>query len=83
MKQTIFLILMTLSGCASTPYNGKYTLNGEDVDYSIEKRQCQIEATERAVKNLSGSELGPAWMRIRRKNMLACMKEKGFEWDQD
>jgi len=74
---------MTLCGCASTPYNGKYTLNGENVDYSIEKKQCQIEATERAFENLNGSELGPAWMRIRRKNMLACMKEKGFEWDQE
>jgi len=83
MRQTSLLILMTLCGCVSTPYNGKYTLNGENVNYSIEKKQCQIEATERAIKNLNGSELGPAWMRIRRKNMLVCMKEKGFEWDQE
>ncbi len=83
MRQTSLLILMTLCGCASTPYNGKYTLNGENVDYNIEKKQCQIEATERAVEDLKGSELGPAWILIRRKNMLACMKEKGFEWDQE
>ena len=84
MRRISLLILMTLCGCASTPYNGKYTLNGdENVDYSIEKKQCQVEATERAVKNLNGSELGPAWIRIRRKNMLVCMKEKGFEWDQE
>lgn len=83
MRQTSLLILMTLCGCVSTPYNGKYTLNGENVDYSIEKKQCQIEATERAVENLNGSELGPAWIRIRRKNMLVCMKEKGFEWEKE
>lgn len=83
MRKVILLILMTLCGCVSTPYNGKYTLNGESVDYSIEKKQCQIEATKIAVENLNGSELGPAWMRIRRKNMLACMKKKGFEWDPE
>ena len=83
MRQISLLILMTLCGCVSTPYNGKYTLRGENVDYSIEKKQCQIEATERAIEKLNGSELGPAWIRIRRKNMLACMKEKGFEWDKE
>ena len=83
MRQTRLLILLALCSCVSTPYNGKYTLNGENVDYSIEKRQCQIEATERSIENLHGSELGPAWIRIRRKNMLACMKAKGFEWDQE
>ena len=83
MRQISLLILMTLCGCVSTPYNGKYTLNGENVDYSIEKKQCQIEATERAVENLNGSELGPAWIRSRRKNMLVCMKEKGFEWKKE
>jgi hypothetical protein len=83
MMRTSLLILMTLCGCASTPYNGKYRLNSdENADYSIEKRLCQIEATERAMENLNGGELGPAWLRIRRKIMLACMKEKGFEWDQ-
>lgn len=83
MRQRSLLMLMTLCGCASTPYNGKYTLNGDNIDYSIEKKQCQVEAAEKAVENLYGSELGPAWIRIRSKYMLACMKEKGFEWEQE
>ena len=84
MRQESLLILITLCGCASTPYNGKYTLNGdESADYSIEKKQCQIKATEGAIQNLNGSSIGPAWIRDRRNNMLTCMKEKGFEWDQE
>lgn len=83
MKQIGLLIFITLCSCSSTPYDGRYTLNGETVDYSIEKRQCQIEATERAIESLQGNELGPAWMRTRRKNMLSCMREKGFEWVQE
>jgi len=84
MRRVSLLILITLCGCASTPYNGKYTLNGdESADYSIEKKQCQIKATEGAIQNLNGSSIGPAWIRDRRNNMLTCMKEKGFEWDQE
>lgn len=83
MKKIAVLMVIIVCGCASTPYNGKYTLNGEDVDYSIEKKQCQIEATEKAFENSHGNELGAAWASLRRKNMLACMKEKGFEWEQE
>ena len=84
MRRVSLLILIALCGCASTPYNGKYTLNGEEsADYSIEKKQCQIKATEGAIQNLNGSSIGPAWIRDRRNNMLTCMKEKGFEWDQE
>jgi hypothetical protein len=83
MRRVSLLILITLCGCASTPYNGKYTLNGdENVDYSIEKKQCQIKAAEGAIQNLNGNSIGPAWIRARSNNMLTCMKEKGFEWDQ-
>ena len=83
MRRVSLFILVTLCGCASTPYNGKYTLNGdENADYSIEKKQCQIKATEGAIQSLNGSSIGPAWIRARRNNMLICMKEKGFEWDQ-
>ena len=81
MRRVSLLILITLCGCASTPYNGKYTLNGdESADYSIEKKQCQLKATEGAMRNLNGNSIGPDWMRTRRNNMLNCMKEKGFEW---
>tara|TARA_B110000881_G_C18282724_1_gene368306 strand:- start:345 stop:599 length:255 start_codon:yes stop_codon:yes gene_type:complete len=84
MRRVSLLILIALCGCASTPYNGKYTLNGdESADYSIEKKQCQIKATEGAIQNLNGSSIGPDWIRYRRNNMLTCMKEKGFEWDQE
>ncbi|MEE8207383.1 MAG: hypothetical protein V3T88_00285 [Nitrosomonadaceae bacterium] len=83
MKKAAILLLMTVYGCASIPYNGKYTLNGEDVDYTIERKQCRIWATEKAMESLQGNELGATWMRLRRKNMLACMKEKGFEWVQE
>ncbi len=83
MKKVVIFLLIVLYGCASTPYNGKYILNGEEVDYSLEKKQCQIEATEKSFENLPGSELGSAWMRLRNKNMLACMKGKGFEWVQE
>jgi hypothetical protein len=84
MRRLSLLILIALCGCASTPYNGKYTLNGdESADYSIEKKQCQIKATEGAIQSLNGSSIGPAWIRARRNNMLTCMKEKGFEWDQE
>lgn len=83
MKKAIILLLLTVYGCASTPYNGKYTLNGEDVDHTIEKKQCQIWATEKAVESMRGNEFGATWMRLRRKYMLVCMKEKGFEWDQE
>lgn len=83
MRRVSFLILITLCGCASTPYNGKYTLNGdENVDYSIEKKQCQIKATEEAIQNLNGNQIGPSWIRARRNSMLTCMRKKGFEWDQ-
>ena len=83
MRRISLLVLITLCGCASTPYNGKYTLNGdENVDYSIEKKQCQIKATEEAIQNLNGSQIGPSWIRARRNSMLTCMKKKGFEWDQ-
>ena len=83
MRRVSFLILITLCGCASTPYNGKYTLNGdENVDYSIEKKQCQIKATEEAIQNLNGNQIGPSWVRARRNSMLTCMRKKGFEWDQ-
>ena len=83
MRRVSLLILITLCGCASTPYNGEYTLNGdENVDYSIEKKQCQIKATEEAIQSLDGSQIGPSWIRARRNNMLTCMKKKGFEWDQ-
>ena len=83
MRRVSFLILITLCGCASTPYNGKYTLNGdENVDYSIEKKQCQIKATEEAIQNLNGNQIGPSWIRARRNSMLTCMSKKGFEWDQ-
>ena len=83
MRRVSFLILMTLCGCASTPYNGKYTLNGdENIDYSIEKKQCQIKATEEAIQNLNGNQIGPSWIRARRNSMLTCMRKKGFEWDQ-
>lgn len=82
MRRVSFLILITLCGCVSTPYNGKYTLNGdENVDYSIEKKQCQIKATEEAIQSLNGSQIGPSWIRARRNSMLACMKKKGFEWN--
>ena len=65
------------------PYNGKYTLNGdENIDYSIEKKQCQIKATEEAIQNLNGNQIGPSWIRARRNSMLTCMRKKGFEWDQ-
>jgi len=83
MKKAIILLLLTVYGCGSTPYNGKYTLNGEDVDHTIEKKQCQIWATEKAVESMRGNEFGATWMRLRRKYMLVCMKEKGFEWDQE
>lgn len=83
MKKAVIFLLIIMYGCASTPYNGKYVLNGEEVDYSIEKKQCQKEATEKSFKNLPGGELGSAWMRLRNKNMLACMQEKGFEWIQE
>ena len=83
MRRVSFLILITLCGCASTPYNGKYTLNGdENADYSIEKKQCQIKATEEAIQNLNGNQIGPSWVRARRNSMLTCMRKKGFEWDQ-
>ena len=83
MRQVSLLILITLYGCASTPYNGRYTLNGnKNVDYRIEKKQCQIKAAEGAIQNLNGSSIGPDWIRARRNNMLTCMKEKGFQWDQ-
>lgn len=83
MRRVSFLILITLCGCASTPYNGKYTLNGdENIDYSIEKKQCQIKATEEAIQNLNGNQIGPSWVRARRNSMLTCMRKKGFEWDQ-
>lgn len=83
MRRVSLLILITLCGCASTPYNGKYTLNGdENIDYSIEKRQCQIKATEEAIQDLNGNQIGPSWIRARRNSMLTCMKKKGFEWDQ-
>ncbi len=83
MRRVSFLILITLCGCASTPYNGKYTLNGdENIDYSIEKKQCQIKATEEAIQNLNGNQIGPSWIRARRNSMLTCMRKKGFEWDQ-
>jgi hypothetical protein len=83
MRRISLLILITLCGCATTPYNGKYTLNGdENVDYSIEKKQCQIKATEEAIQSLNGSQIGPSWIRARRNSMLTCMKKKGFEWDQ-
>ena len=80
MRRVSLLILITLCGCATTPYNGKYTLNGdENVDYSIEKKQCQIKATEEAIQSLNGSQIGPSWIRARRNSMLTCMKKKGFE----
>ena len=83
MRRVSLLILITLCGCASTPYNGKYTLNGdENVDYSIERKQCQIKATEEAIQSLNGSQIGPSWIRARRNSMLTCMRKKGFEWDQ-
>ena len=83
MRRVSLLILITLCGCVSTPYNGKYTLNGdENVDYSIEKKQCQIKANEEAIQSLNGSQIGPSWIRARRNSMLTCMKKKGFEWDQ-
>ena len=83
MRRVSLLILITLCGSASTPYNGKYTLNGdENIDYSIEKKQCQIKATEEAIQNLNGNQIGPSWIRARRNSMLACMRKKGFEWDQ-
>ena len=83
MRRVSLLILITLCGCVTTPYNGKYTLNGdENVDYSIEKKQCQIKATEEAIQSLNGSQIGPSWIRARRNSMLTCMKKKGFEWDQ-
>ena len=83
MRRVSFLILITLCGCASMPYNGKYTLNGdENIDYSIEKKQCQIKATEEAIQNLNGNQIGPSWIRARRNSMLTCMRKKGFEWDQ-
>ena len=83
MRRVSLLILITLCRCASTPYNGEYTLNGdENIDYSIEKKQCQIKATEEAIQSLNGSQIGPAWIRARRNSMLTCMKKKGFEWDQ-
>ena len=83
MRRVSLLILITLCGCATTPYNGKYTLNGdENVDYSIEKKQCQIKATEEAIQNLNGNQIGPSWIRARRNSMLTCMRKKGFEWDQ-
>ena len=83
MRRVSLLILITLCGCASTPYNGEYTLNGdENIDYSIEKKQCQIKATEEAIQNLNGNKIGPSWIRARRNSMLTCMKKKGFEWDQ-
>lgn len=83
MRRVSFLILITLCGCASTPYNGKYTLNGdENIDYSIEKKQCQIKATEEAIQSLNGNQIGPSWIRARRNSMLTCMRKKGFEWDQ-
>jgi hypothetical protein len=82
MRRVSLLILITLCGCASTPYNGKYTLNGdENIDYSIEKKQCQIKATEEAIQNLNGNQIGPSWIRARRNSMLTCMRKKGFEWD--
>ena len=83
MRRVSLLILITLCGCVSTPYNGKYTLNGdENIDYSIEKKQCQIKATEEAIQNLNGNQIGPSWVRARRNSMLTCMRKKGFEWDQ-
>ena len=83
MRRVSLLILITLCGCATTPYNGKYTLNGdENVDYSIEKKQCQIKATEEAIQSLNGSQIGPSWIRARRNSMLTCIRKKGFEWDQ-
>ena len=83
MRRVSLLILITLCGCVSTPYNGEYTLNGdENVDYSIERKQCQIKATEEAIQSLNGSQIGPAWIRARRNSMLTCMKKKGYEWDQ-
>ena len=83
MRRVSLLILITLCGCTSTPYNGEYTLNGdENIDYSIEKKQCQIKATEEAIQNLNGNKIGPSWIRARRNNILTCMKKKGFEWDQ-
>ena len=83
MRRVSLFILVTLCGCASTPYNGKYTLNGdENIDYSIEKKQCQIKATEEAIQNLNGNQIGPSWIRARRNSMLTCMRKKGFEWDQ-
>ena len=83
MRRVSLLILITLCGCVSTPYNGEYTLNGdENIDYSIEKKQCQIKATEEAIQNLNGNQIGPSWIRARRNSMLTCMRKKGFEWDQ-
>tara|TARA_Y100001936_G_scaffold226575_2_gene246090 strand:- start:27540 stop:27794 length:255 start_codon:yes stop_codon:yes gene_type:complete len=84
MRRINLLIIMILYGCASNPYNGKYTLNGDgNIDYSIEKKQCQIQATEQAIQKLGGNTIGSAWMLSRRNNMLACMKEKGFEWNPE
>mgnify|MGYP001158071632 CR=1 FL=1 len=84
MRRVSLLIIMILYGCVSTPYNGKYTLNGDgNIDYSIEKKQCQIKATEQAMVKIDGGAIGPAWLLSRRSNMLACMKEKGFEWNQE
>jgi len=83
MKKAAVLLLMIVYGCTSIPYNGKYTLNGEDVDYTIDKKQCQISATEKAIEDSYGHMCSATWMHLREKNMLACMKEKGYEWDQE
>jgi len=42
MRRVSLLILIALCGCASTPYNGKYTLNGyESADYSMKKNNAR------------------------------------------
>ena len=38
---------------------------------------------EKAIEDSYGHMCRATWMHLREKNMLACMKEKGYEWDQE
>ena len=50
MKKAAILLLMAVYGCASIPYNGKYTLNGEDVDYTMEKNNVKYWQLKRQLR---------------------------------
>lgn len=80
MRLFAVLLVVAIAGCANTPYRADYTKPDiNQSQYKNDRSQCKDESWNGALVNTGGLYSGDLFLHFVYKNMLSCMKAKGYE----